>query len=428
MIIEFTVENYRSIKEQATLSLEAESLKVQDSVVIPTKLKDLKLLPVIGVFGPNASGKSNIYKALFFMQWAMQNSNLSNPPITAHPLFQPFLLDSKSAQKPSFFQIVLWNKKKSAKYRYGFELSPTRVVSEWLETTQKVKTNWATKLIFTREADNYTFHKSMERELQPLTKRVRENALALTIFADFADELSQDVLRMIKSGPPHNYLTMLEGSANLPPNYAFERYSADKEFAARALKFMQNVGIQMEGMEVLTEQVSNSEVPPQLRQMLNLQMAPTIERMRVVIKHKVYGQTNKSVEFDLGAQESKGTQNLFALTPLMLNALETGGVLVFDELGSNLHPYITRAIVSQFQDPKINSHGAQLIFFSHDTYLLSSAVNLRRDQIWFTDKDKQESTLLRSLAEYKTRSDYEIAKNYLEGRFGAVPLVRFLED
>jgi AAA15 family ATPase/GTPase len=129
--------------------------------------------------------------------------------------------------------------------------------------------------------------------------------------------------------------------------------------------------------------------------------------------------------FKLGDHESVGTTQLFGFAAVVLDALDYGHTLMIDEFGSSLHPFISSAIVKQFVSKKTNRNGAQLIVFTHESYLLSKKSDLRRDQIWFVDKNEREETTMRSLAEYKTRNDYEVAKNYLEGRFGALPRLTF---
>ena len=170
MIIEFSVKNFRSFRELATLSLEAEPLKTGKSNLFSTEFKT-KLLPSAGIFGHNASGKSNLVKALAYMQWAMLNSDYLNQPTTKSPLLQPFLLNLESCKDPSFFQIVLWDAEKKTEYRYGFEISGERVVSEWLETVTKVKKNRRRREIFLRNSQEFLkLDESMKESVGPADK------------------------------------------------------------------------------------------------------------------------------------------------------------------------------------------------------------------------------------------------------------------
>ena len=157
---------------------------------------------------------------------------------------------------------------------------------------------------------------------------------------------------------------------------------------------------------------------------------------RIRSQHSIYddegNKLEKNREFNFG-EESLGTQKIFALAVILLNALNNGEIVVFDELGSSLHPFLTKKIVELFQSPKSNKYGAQLIFTSHETFLLTkrtlnNKLDLRRDQIWFADKGTNEASALRCLSEYKTKKEYELAKRYLEGRFGAVPVLKFEES
>lgn len=420
MIIEFSTKNFRSFKELVTLSLEAESLKTGKEGLISTEFKTA-LLPAIGVFGHNASGKSNLIKALAYMQWAMLNSDYLNQPTTKFPFLQPFLLNVESSNEPSFFQIVLWDSENKTEYRYGFEINSEKVVSEWLETTTKVKKNRRRRMIFLRKGQEFPeVDDSVENSVGHLIHNVRPTALALTVFAQFADPISSQVVKLVN----HPNFRIFDGGSADPMRYALQQYHENPEQALKVLKLLKKLDLSIQDLKVIREPFTEAHlkiIPHELKSLFN---QPN-DLFRAVTLHKMYGSSekNRHIEFDFNNQESFGTRRLFVLMTLIVQIFDVGGIFVLDELGSSIHPFMSREIISLFQNHETNPKGAQLIFCSHETYLLSNQVGLRQDQIWFTDKNAQEETVLRSLLEYNMRSECEFEKNYRQGRFGAVPVI-----
>lgn len=419
MIIEFSVKNFRSFKELSTLSLEAGPLKTGKDGLISTDFK-INLLPAIGIFGHNASGKSNLIKALAYMQWAMLNSDYLNQPTTKFPFLQPFLLNEESGKEPSFFQIVLWDPENKAEYRYGFEINAEKVLSEWLETNTKIKTKRRRRMLFLRKGQEFPeLDDSVRNSVGHLINNVRPTALALTVFAQFADPTASQIIKLINRP---NFMIFDGGSVD-PMGYALQQYYENPELALKVLTLLKKLDLSIQDLKVIREPFTEAHlkiIPNELKPFFN----QSNELFRAVTVHKMYGsEKHQQVEFDFNHQESYGTRRLFVLMIMIVQILDTGGIFVLDELGSSMHPFMSREVISLFQNPETNPKGAQLIFCSHETYLLSNQVGLRQDQIWFTDKNAQEETILRSLLEYKMRSDCEFEKNYRQGRFGAVPVI-----
>lgn len=420
MIIEFSVKNFRSFRELATLSLELGSLKAGKESLLSAGPKG-QLLPVAGVFGHNASGKSNLAKALAYMQWAMLNSDYLNQPTTKPPLLQPFLLNIESCKDPSFFQIVLWDSEGETEYRYGFEINAEHIVSEWLETVTKVKKNRRRRQIFLRKGQEFLkLDDSIKESVGHLTNNVRPTALALTVFAQFADPVCSQVIKLMNRP---NFM-IFDGEVADPMGYAMQQYYENPELAVRVLHLLKKLDLSIQDLKVIRKPFTDVHLKAIPNELKPLFSQPN-EIFRAVTTHKVHGssENNHRVEFDFHNQESFGTRRLFALMTLLVQILDVGGVFVFDELGSSMHPFMSREIVGLFQNKETNPKEAQLIFCSHETYLLSNLVGLRQDQIWFTEKNPQEETVLRSLLEYNMRSDSEFEKNYRQGRFGAVPVI-----
>lgn len=424
MLIEFTAKNFRSFRDAATLSLEAEPLR--DRNELPLVADGTRLLPVAGIFGPNASGKSNIVKALFFAKWAVENGTSLNRPLTSHPHLQPFLLDKTTQKKPSYFQFILWDDENETRYRYGFEATKKEVTAEWLEESRKVKSRFASRMLFTREKQIIKLHKSIQKNAEDLKEKVLPNGLALTVFAQFANEPSLRVYGLIK-----DRIFIYEAVIDLLQQ-AFQWCEENPDFKHRVEEFMKGADLGIGGITLSKSPVDpkamDAIIPPTLRALLGEPQGAF--STQVLTEHKIYG-SGRSAEsqkmlFNLTEHESLGTQRLFGFAALVLRAVDSGATLIIDEFGNSIHPFISKGIVDIFSNQKINKRKAQLVFCSHETYLLSNkGPGLRRDQIWFTEKDEKERATLHSLAEYKTRKDFEISKNYLEGRFGAVPIVTF---
>lgn len=430
MIIEFTVKNFRSFKEEATLSLEAEPLRSSKVDVIKTDVGNL--LPAVGVFGPNASGKSNLTKALMFMQWAVRNTDSLNRPTTQDSRLRPFLLDRASAKEPAFFQIVLWDDDNKSEYRYGFTINGKQVVSEWLDVTSKDAVQRRRRSVFTREGQQFDIHRLMSKELRPRADQVPETGLALATFAQLNSAVALRVVSLL--GEP-NFI-IYDGATEMNLKRALERCRTDVKFKRKVIDFLQQADLGIRDLvinEVNIPAEAFKKVPLSIRKFMK-ENAGDYDFDKAYLfftGHKLQGKNEEGEEnlvaFNLQEDESLGTQRFLVLACLLLEALERGATFVLDELGASLHPFLTKEIVNLFQCQKTNPGHAQLIFCSHETYLLSRHTDMRRDQIWFTEKNEKEESSLRSLAEYKTRSDFEVAKNYIEGTLGAVPVTRFPE-
>lgn len=425
MLIEFTTRNFRSFRDEATLSLVAEKLKNNPKETFPL-YKEIDLLPVAGVFGPNASGKSNLFKALFFFKLAIENTNYLNMPIYSIPLFQPFMLDEKSSSKSSYFQIVLWDKKSSTEYRYGFEITKKAILSEWLIESSKAKKNITTKTLFTREGDVIKVHNSMVNNPGTLLKEVHPHGLALTVFAQLANPTSSKIFNLIRDN-----LFISDGTFDLQHllQVAFEILHKNPQYKALLLSFLKNADLAISDLALNRNLMDKSQLQQFMKVMptglADAMGTQEMYSMQILTSHKIHG-TDKVAPFEMAEFESVGTQRMFGLGAILMQVLDKGGTLVIDEFGNSLHPFLSKEIIKIFQSKKQNPNNAQLVFSCHDTFLLSSkGPNLRRDQIWFTEKDKTEAAKLHSLAEYKTKKELEVAKNYLEGRFGAVPVTTF---
>lgn len=399
MLINFTVGNYRSFKEKKTLNMEATAIKeLKESVVV----KDgYKLLPAAVVYGANSSGKSNLLNAIKLFREIVINSSKQNS--TDKLGIMPFLLNKGTAKEPSSFEIELLIN--GVAYTYGFVADDSKVWEEWLY--QKEKGAKKDKCLFVRTeegigvTDDYAEGKGLEG-------RVRSNGLFLSVVDSFNGSIAKEVVQGI------NYINICSGI----------NHESLSEITARVCQKADNMPGKIESfLHCFNLGFDKFEIPD------NLELA---KRIKAFTLHTVYDNTglfSEEIRFTMKEHESSGTNKLFDLAILFILGLTEGSTILIDELDAKLHPLITRQIVNLFNDPEINTAGGQLIFSTHDANLLSIK-SLRRDQIWFTEKDPTEATDLYSLVEFKepdgtkVRNDRSFEKDYINGRYGAIPYIK----
>ena len=419
MIKTFTFKNFLSFRDEVEFSLKRDSNddSHKDSFF---SIQDVELLKSAVIYGANASGKSNFSKAFVFFHNFIVTSfanALSNRIPTV-----PFLLNNKTENDPSFFEIELITKDK--KYIYGFEVSQLKVSREWLhQYPQK-------KILFDRIGNEINSNKRHFKEATAaLEKQTRSNVLFLSLLAANNGSVSNEVIEEIKKinvYPAEN--------RNLILNYGFDNYSKHE---AEMLSFLQEADFnieefQLEQKEVHKDEFANLFSPQMPRHLIDLATTGSSKfvQRKVSTVHTKYDDKGNAVEkvpFDFMAQESGGTKQMFGFAALFLNALKEGKTLFIDELDSSLHPILCRFIVQTFNSKKKNPKNAQLIFTTHDSSLLDNEI-VRRDQIFFVEKDKYGASNFFSLSSLGERKDLSYRKRYFEGRYGALPYIKSNEN
>ena len=406
MLIEFSVGNYRSFKDVVTLSMVAADEAADNDELDKNNVfkvnQNFSLLKSAAIYGANASGKSNLILALYFMQSFVINS--SKLQITDKIDLEKFRLSSETEDKPSFFKIVFYLDNKT--YEYSFEVTQERVISEGLSCTPKTrKTN-----IFSREKDKIKYSKSLMKgkDVKDLTKK---NTLFLSIAAQFNDPLAGKILLWfsrlkIISG------SQLENLRQLSIDYLSREQNLKNEIAFLIKKL--DLSIKDMSIEVGRKPLDNfhKDIPDTVYN--------SIETYHE--KYDLEGKVIGLESFQLNKHESRGTQKLFALLAPILSVLKASEVLIIDELDSLLHPLMAIAIIGLFNSQQTNPKNAQLIFATHDVNLLSNQL-FRRDQIWFTEKNRQEATDLYSLVEFDIDNNASFEQDYIQGRYGAIPFI-----
>ena len=386
MLLQFSVTNHRSIKETAVISMKAAADKTMKEILISPDGKK-ELVPVMAIYGANAAGKSNVLHALLLMR-EMVCGSYAKPLKGATLPYEPFaFVDGK--MEPTTFEIIYYNE--GIKYAYGFSFDKNQIINEYLYHWP----NGREALVFSREKNKYEFRESIQEQMT-LSGRTSENRLYLTSSNEWNCSQTEKAYLWFQKNLRGVIAT---GATNEITIDAIRRGGEEKQ---RILKEMMlaDLGI------------------------CNVEVSGTIENPIVSTVHQLVDNRGISKRYTLLlGQESIGTQRFFSRIGLWIEAIDCGAVLVVDEIEASMHPLLTRHLIEMIQDQTINQNHAQLIFTTHDTGLLDLKL-LRRDQIWFAEKDeKSMQTDIYALTEFSPRKEENIARGYLQGRYGAIPFI-----
>ena len=394
MIVQFSVENYLSFKGPITLSMVSTSLRedatLTENVLVPVADTGISLLKSAVILGPNASGKSNVIKAFDFFKRLIINS-FKDVQAGEEIDVENFRLDVETSAEPTSFELIFISHENQ--FRYGFTVSREKVHVEWLYRKACRKRAKEVEL-YLREGDTFKVHPTMPL-LQDIVNRkmVRPNALLLSAAAQFNDATAVEIIGWL------NDTTVISCSDEDLNWKDALRHFDDEDMRERIVAFSQYADLGIEDIEKSGD--------------------------RVTSRHNQYdaeGRVTQTVSFPFLDNESEGTIKYFSLAYPIIDALDHGKRLIVDEFDSKMHPLLTERVISLFNSKDTNPQGAQLIFTAHDSNLLSTG-SFRRDQIWFTEKDRLGASNLFSLAEFKVRSGASFEKGYLAGKYGATPII-----
>lgn len=415
MLVEFRVKNFRSLRDEQVLSLVASTDKtLLDTHALGTGLKVAPhLLKSAVVYGANASGKSNLIKALQYMQGVVQESASLQPGQTFDRL-QPFKLDAASDSQPTEFEVTFILD--SVRYQYGFAMNSKRIVSEHLLVYKAFKPQRWFERHFDPESgkDQYDFGAGLKGAKNLWEGATRPNAL----FLSMAVQLNSDALRPVFDWFA-NRLVIFNEQSPLSPQFSVQMLKHEAQRKA-ICEFLRAADVSIADIEVATKQAMVHTINFDLATGKREETAG--EQSVDEIKFHHVTEHGKAV-FDL-ADESGGTRNLLFLTGPILDILNRGLTLVVDELDTSLHTLLVQALVRLFHRTEVNTGGAQLIFTTHDTSLLDAYGLFRRDQIWFVEKRMDQSSSLYPLLEFSPRKKEALERGYLQGRYGALPFLR----
>lgn len=386
MLLQFSVTNHRSIKNKAVISMKAaKDNTMKECLITPDGKKEL--LPVLALYGANAAGKSNVLHALYRMKDMVCGKYAK--PLKGEALPQePFAFTDGDTGLTEFEIIYFYN---GIKYAYGYSFDYKKIHSEYLYHWPRGRE----ALIFSREGETYEFRENIQEQLT-LSGRTSENRLYL---------VSSSEWNCAQTEKP--YLWFVKELFGISEN------KMDREYTREAI---------LQGGE------KKQKI---LREMLladlgirDILITGTKTEPVISTIHHLAGDSGKEKPYALRLeQESMGTQRFFGRVGMWIEALETGAVFLVDEIESSMHPLLTRHLIEMVQDPQVNEKHAQMIFTTHDTGLLDLSL-LRRDQIWFAEKNEQTmETEIYALTEFSPRKGENIAKGYLQGRYGAIPFI-----
>lgn len=408
MLLEFRVRNYRSIRDEQALNLVASSDKeLAQTHLASTGLKSAPhALRSAVVYGPNASGKSSLLRALDYMRAVVAESATVIQPGQTYNV-QPFRLDAASAQQPTEFEITFLLS--GVRHQYAFAMTAQRIVSESLLVYRSSK---PTQLFSRRSAEGDAYDYEFSTHLSGSRKLWQESTRPNALFLSMAAQLNSEQLSPVFHWIVRNIAFLPAGAAVLP------------DFTTAMLATEQGRATIREFLSAADISIADVQAVPrkgmQAQWVMGASGLQTSQEEREflmpVFEHSA---PNGSAKFELH-DESEGTQRLYGLIAPVLECLRDGRVLVVDELDSSLHTLLVRRLITMFQTPELNPRGAQLIFSTHDTSLLDRTL-FRRDQIWFTEKDADQATRLYPLTDFSPRKQEAWERGYLTGRYGAVP-------
>lgn len=403
MLINFTVNNYRSFMSDQTFSMEASNISEHTESLI--KRGNGQFLPLAVVFGANASGKSNFLKALTMMKIMVMDSVRLNPEDELH--FVPFLLVEGQADLPTTFEVEFFLEK--THYRYGFEYNSERVSGEWLYEIVQLKSTVKEKRLFNREDNTIEVNDKLFKEGKPFVNNLNPNRLFLSLVAQLNGPIAYQIIGWFSR---LNLISGIEKSNH--QEFTMTSFENEDTNSKQAQELFKRMKLGFKEVSIKTEKAADESD------------AKTLFTIHDILDKDKNVVDQLKVPFN--AFESDGTIKVFGLSAIIFDALQHGGTLLIDELDAKLHVFLIEEIIKLFNDPKVNTTGAQLIFTAHSTHMLRSAL-FRRDEIWFTEKDEWDATNLYSLVEFKQssgskpRKDQNYEKAYLEGRFGAIPYI-----
>jgi AAA15 family ATPase/GTPase len=414
MIIGFEVENFLSIKNRQELSMVATNDREMQAshCIVPETTTGLKLLKAAAVYGANASGKSNLIKAILYMRDFILTST-SAKKIPDSTGFQPFKLDRDSLKKPGLFEIKFLLDQKI--YVYGFKIDEKKILSEWLYYYPEKNR----ALLFKRDLEEskdlklsgngktadiiyiYKFGSYFKGEKRKIISLTRSNALYLTVGAQFAHPVLEKVYQWFN----HFLKPGIIPGAKKGDEFSTKLMESDGGIKKRIVNFLKSADLGIEDIKI--DKIH--------RERNNVETADIKMIHRAV---STYGEVLAHIDFD---DESLGTRRMYQLAGPLFHTLIYGGVLIIDELEDSLHIHMLKTLLGEFFE---HSNQSQIIFTTHNVQLLEEKI-FRRDEIWFTEKSEDGATELFSVADFKPkpRKDKSLINGYLNGAFGALPLV-----
>ncbi|MES9854674.1 MAG: ATP-binding protein [Candidatus Thiodiazotropha sp. L084R] len=414
MLIEFRVKNFRSLRDEQALSLVASKDKtLLSSNALETGVKAAPtVLRSAAIYGANASGKSNLVKALQFMRAVVAESATVVQPGQPYN-HQPFRLDHASVTEPTEFETTFLID--GVRYQYGFAMTQARIVKEYLLVYKAFKPQRWFERYLDEETDEeiFEFSASFKGSKSTWQQATRSNALFLSMAVQLNSEQLRPVFDWITK-----QLIIFNELTPLAPERSIQMLQ-QPEGRQEICEFLTSADISIKDIHVVSRKVQGQRIRFDLTSGKREIQPKEIEDRQLRFHHAT---DRGEATFDL-SDESSGTRNLLFTAGPVLDILRKGHTLIIDEIDTSLHTLLVQELVRLFHNLKTNAAGAQLIFTTHDTSLLNAPGLLRRDQVWFTEKDIDQATSLVSLSEFSPRKNEALERGYLTGRYGGIPFI-----
>lgn len=415
MLIQFRFKNFKSFRDDSILDLSATKITEHSNRVIQIGAE--KILSTAAIYGANASGKSNVIEAFRYMMtyvvesFAYGGEADDKKSKTKKPRHTPFLFDNTSKDAESSFEVYFITSEEDGckSYNYGFTLNQNGVVEEWLNS--KAKTAREYKTIFYRSKDELDLSGLPNKNQEIIRMSLYDEALIVSLGA-------KQRITKLKLIRDWFYNTNFANFGNPIENVFLSSLIPDG--------FADNEGVQAKVIDYF------AAFDPSIIgfNVETIKSDDDVEHVKIDAVHQTIDSDNTaSIPLQ---DESDGTLKMFALYPALQDTLDNGSVLFVDELNARLHPLLVRSFIIMFLNPETNPKHAQLVFTTHDSWQLSNNL-LRRDEIWFTEKAPTGVSTLYSLADFvdedgtKIRKDESYEKNYLLGKYGAIPTLKYFD-
>lgn len=418
MLVQFSVKNWRSIKDEQTLSfVMAKGDELIDANTFDTNAPGTDgLLRSLAIYGPNAAGKSNLVMAIRAMRQTVLNSASKWKPGDTIPV-EPFLLDHDTEKEPSEFEAIFIVE--GVRYQYGFSATTERIIEEWLYAYPLGRAQRWFSRYWNSSTNTYTWELGgfLSGKKQLWTDSTRENGL----FLSTAVQLNSQQLKPIYDW--FRKTLHVAGTYGWDPDFTVSLCGKPTE-KKKILAFLQAADLDIDDLVVESKKFTSELLPEDMPQNLKQSLLEEMKDKEIFeIKTIHLSAQGQRISFDI-EDESDGTQKLFRLAGPWLDALQDGCVLFIDELNNSLHPKMVEFLVKLFHNNQTNPKNAQLVFSTHETSVLNQEL-FRRDQIWFCEKNKSQATQCYPLTDFSPRKGREnLEAGYLSGRYGALPYLR----
>jgi hypothetical protein len=422
VIIEFTVKNFRSFKTEQTLNLAVSNYdkSLPDNVMsvdLPG-LQDLKLVKAVALYGPNAGGKSNLLRALLFLQWLVVNSATGLKPGAKLPS-ESFRLDPESEGQPTVLTLTFVAEK--VRYEFAVAISKDRVVQERLVAYPSGRAQLWYDRVWDEDRKAYDWSPVQPTEFKRdpgIVEKTRDNALFLSTAAQWNNTQVAPVYRWFES-----YLCFLNLSAGagLEPSLTAKLMGQSPENRIALQNLLRTADLGVVGVDAKERDIPDGNLRKAFASVEKELGKEILPRKAWDISFRHEGEEGKIVSLPW-SDESAGTCRFFSLLGPGMEVVSNQYVICIDELDTSLHPLLVAELLRLFFKATGKSPGAQLLFTTHNPLLLDTTL-LRRDQVWFADKDRQGASFLYPLTDYKPRVDESLVRGYLSGRYGSVPFI-----